>query len=146
VVHLDATVVDVTAPTYVSNGHAFQQGRLVNAAHSRKLQHYSHIFGANGKQRAGYTFIPVAMAVTGVQGKGMKQFLNLVKKMRTDAGKGTPPYLLAYWRRRLSLAFHAAVSKGARVAMKLRSQQARLPGWRQLNHVETLYAGDKLML
>ena len=145
VYHIDVTVRDVTAPTYIQNGQAFQPGRVMCNAHRSKLQHYSHIFGQTGKQLNGHTLIPMAFEVTGAQGKGVDQFLSVMKKLRCDAGLQKSPYLMAFWRRRFSMALHSTLSIGARAAMIREAGKLHLPNWRRLQEVEQLYASDRMI-
>ena len=74
----------------------------------------------------------------------LKALMGIVKRLRTANGKETPTNLLVYWRRVLSKAFHVAMSRGTRAAMKILAKQYQLQGWRQLNLVQRQYIDERL--
>ena len=101
-------------------------------------------FGPDGNGTPNNSFIPVALDVSGAHGPGVEKFFKIIHQLRADSGKSKAPALMAFWRRRISLALHQAITDGADRRTFQLAKQHNLHGWRRMNRVVAMYAGEQL--
>ena len=108
---IDVTVIDPTMRTYCQNRFN-QPGSALKEAEKKKYKKMETLFGRDGNAANGDEFIAFSMSVTGEFGDGFNKLVRSIERMLAERNRKLQPDQKSYWRSRIGVALHNAMTLG----------------------------------